>query len=78
MAGTGGGRATCLLWCLLSRVLLSVMYLMVENVRVEAEDDLPEWRNSRETFRTELSEGSFSFTYSCLGGERRLLCHPRL
>ncbi|XP_067391105.1 striatin-interacting protein 2 isoform X2 [Emydura macquarii macquarii] len=37
------------------RVLLSVMYLMVENVRVEAEDDLPEWRNSRETFRTELS-----------------------
>uniref|UniRef100_A0A8C4VZF8 Striatin interacting protein 2 n=1 Tax=Gopherus evgoodei TaxID=1825980 RepID=A0A8C4VZF8_9SAUR len=38
------------------RVLLSVMYLMVENIRVEAEADLPEWKSSRETFRTELSE----------------------
>uniref|UniRef100_A0A8C4VZH3 Striatin interacting protein 2 n=1 Tax=Gopherus evgoodei TaxID=1825980 RepID=A0A8C4VZH3_9SAUR len=37
------------------RVLLSVMYLMVENIRVEAEADLPEWKSSRETFRTELS-----------------------
>uniref|UniRef100_A0A452IMW9 Uncharacterized protein n=1 Tax=Gopherus agassizii TaxID=38772 RepID=A0A452IMW9_9SAUR len=38
------------------RVLLSVMYLMVENIRVEAEADPPEWKSSRETFRTELSE----------------------
>uniref|UniRef100_A0A8C8SQA1 Striatin interacting protein 2 n=1 Tax=Pelusios castaneus TaxID=367368 RepID=A0A8C8SQA1_9SAUR len=46
---------TGLSWRLLPRVLLSVMYLLVENIRVEAEDDRPEWRNSRETFRTELS-----------------------
>ncbi|XP_065408225.1 striatin-interacting protein 2 isoform X4 [Chrysemys picta bellii] len=37
------------------RVLLSVLYLMVENIRVEAEADPPEWQSSRETFRTELS-----------------------
>ncbi|XP_074919675.1 striatin-interacting protein 2 isoform X4 [Chelonoidis abingdonii] len=37
------------------RVLLSVMYLLVENFRVEAEADPPEWKSSRETFRTELS-----------------------
>ncbi|XP_073185037.1 striatin-interacting protein 2 isoform X3 [Lepidochelys kempii] len=37
------------------RVLLSVMYLMVENIRVEVEADPPEWKSSRETFRTELS-----------------------
>ncbi|EMP26346.1 Protein FAM40B [Chelonia mydas] len=37
------------------RVLLSVMYLMVENIRVEAEADPPEWKSSQETFRTELS-----------------------
>ncbi|NWZ36330.1 STRP2 protein, partial [Brachypodius atriceps] len=37
------------------RVLLSVMYLMVENIRVEQETDPPEWKTCRETFRTELS-----------------------
>ncbi|XP_077196525.1 striatin-interacting protein 2 isoform X2 [Paroedura picta] len=37
------------------RVLLSVMYLMVETIRVEEETDLPEWKTSRDTFRTELS-----------------------
>ncbi|KAL8222527.1 UNVERIFIED_CONTAM: Striatin-interacting protein 2, partial [Gekko kuhli] len=37
------------------RVLLSVMYLMVETIRAEKETDLPEWKTSRETFRTELS-----------------------
>uniref|UniRef100_A0A8C4JHZ5 Striatin interacting protein 2 n=1 Tax=Dromaius novaehollandiae TaxID=8790 RepID=A0A8C4JHZ5_DRONO len=37
------------------RVLLSVMYLMVENIRVEQEPDPPEWKACRETFRTELS-----------------------
>ncbi|XP_044285253.1 striatin-interacting protein 2 isoform X2 [Varanus komodoensis] len=37
------------------RVLLSVMYLMVESIRVEMETDPPAWQASRETFRTELS-----------------------
>ncbi|XP_074831974.1 striatin-interacting protein 2 isoform X4 [Carettochelys insculpta] len=37
------------------RVLLSVMYLMVENIRGEVETDPPEWKSSRETFRAELS-----------------------
>ncbi|NXF40982.1 STRP2 protein, partial [Nyctibius bracteatus] len=37
------------------RVLLSVMYLMVENIRVEQEADPPEWKTCRETFRMELS-----------------------
>uniref|UniRef100_A0A8C5TPR2 Far11/STRP N-terminal domain-containing protein n=1 Tax=Malurus cyaneus samueli TaxID=2593467 RepID=A0A8C5TPR2_9PASS len=37
------------------RVLLSVMYLLVENIRVEQDSDPPEWRSCRETFRTELS-----------------------
>ncbi|KAK2517239.1 hypothetical protein Q9233_013267 [Columba guinea] len=36
-------------------VLLSVMYLMVENIRVEQEEDPPEWKTYRETFRMELS-----------------------
>ncbi|KAL1777690.1 striatin-interacting protein 2 [Sigmodon hispidus] len=37
------------------RVLLSVMYLMVENIRLEREIDPSGWRTARETFRTELS-----------------------
>ncbi|MBN3298416.1 STRP2 protein, partial [Amia calva] len=36
------------------RVLLSIMYLMVETIRWEAEEDGSEWRAARETFRTEL------------------------
>lgn len=42
--------------CCPGRVLLSVMYLMVENIRVEQETDPPEWKTCRETFRMELSE----------------------
>uniref|UniRef100_A0A8C5BAZ0 Striatin interacting protein 2 n=1 Tax=Gadus morhua TaxID=8049 RepID=A0A8C5BAZ0_GADMO len=37
------------------RVLLSIMYLMVENIRVQTEDDRPEWIAARETFRIELA-----------------------
>uniref|UniRef100_A0A8D0G7C2 Striatin interacting protein 2 n=1 Tax=Sphenodon punctatus TaxID=8508 RepID=A0A8D0G7C2_SPHPU len=37
------------------RVLLSVLYLMVENIRGELETDRDEWKASRETFRMELS-----------------------
>ncbi|KAI6078810.1 Striatin-interacting protein 2 [Aix galericulata] len=40
--------------CCPGRVLLSVMYLMVENIRVEQESDPPEWKTCRETFRMEL------------------------
>ncbi|XP_077450541.1 striatin-interacting protein 1 homolog isoform X2 [Stigmatopora argus] len=36
------------------RVLLSIMYLMVESIRVRTEDDGPEWRAAREAFKTEL------------------------
>ncbi|XP_053260675.1 striatin-interacting protein 2 isoform X2 [Podarcis raffonei] len=37
------------------RVLLSVMYLIVEAMRVEMETDPPTWKAARDTFRTELS-----------------------
>ncbi|XP_029818329.1 striatin-interacting protein 1 [Manacus vitellinus] len=37
-----------------SRVLLNIMYLIVETVRQEAEGDKPEWRSMRQTFRAEL------------------------
>ncbi|XP_058510916.1 striatin-interacting protein 2 isoform X3 [Ochotona princeps] len=37
------------------RVLLSVMYLMVENIRLERETDSYGWKTARETFRSELS-----------------------
>ncbi|MBN3277322.1 STRP2 protein, partial [Polyodon spathula] len=37
------------------RVLLSSMYLMVETIRLETEDEKTEWQSVRETFRTELS-----------------------
>nr|XP_033815300.1 striatin-interacting protein 2 isoform X2 [Geotrypetes seraphini] len=37
------------------RVLVSVMYLMVENIRLERENDQLDWKNIRGTFRTELS-----------------------
>uniref|UniRef100_A0A6Q2XQF4 Striatin interacting protein 2 n=1 Tax=Esox lucius TaxID=8010 RepID=A0A6Q2XQF4_ESOLU len=36
------------------RVLLSVMYLMVETIRLQTEDDQPDWTTAREAFRTEL------------------------
>uniref|UniRef100_A0A672ZNQ7 Striatin interacting protein 2 n=1 Tax=Sphaeramia orbicularis TaxID=375764 RepID=A0A672ZNQ7_9TELE len=36
------------------RVLLSIMYLMVETIRVQTEDDRPEWKAARETFKNEL------------------------
>ncbi|KFW85802.1 Striatin-interacting protein 1, partial [Manacus vitellinus] len=36
------------------RVLLNIMYLIVETVRQEAEGDKPEWRSMRQTFRAEL------------------------
>uniref|UniRef100_A0ABM5GLK8 Striatin-interacting protein 2 isoform X2 n=1 Tax=Pogona vitticeps TaxID=103695 RepID=A0ABM5GLK8_9SAUR len=47
------------------RVLLSVMYLMVETIRVEMETDSPDWKAARETFKAELSfpvhgEGPFA------------------
>ncbi|KAJ7426558.1 Adenosylhomocysteinase 2 [Willisornis vidua] len=38
------------------RVLLNIMYLMVETVRQEAEGDKPEWKSMRQTFRAELGE----------------------
>uniref|UniRef100_A0A674ETA9 Striatin interacting protein 2 n=1 Tax=Salmo trutta TaxID=8032 RepID=A0A674ETA9_SALTR len=37
-----------------TRVLLSIMYLMVETIRLQTEDDRPEWRAAREAFKTEL------------------------
>ncbi|XP_069085450.1 striatin-interacting protein 2 isoform X2 [Pleurodeles waltl] len=37
------------------RVLLSAMYLMVENIRLPIESDRPDWGIAKETFKTELS-----------------------
>uniref|UniRef100_A0A8C7ZW29 Striatin interacting protein 2 n=1 Tax=Oryzias sinensis TaxID=183150 RepID=A0A8C7ZW29_9TELE len=42
------------------RVLLSIMYLMVETIRVQTEDDQPEWRAAREAFKTELGSPLYS------------------
>ncbi|XP_072521994.1 striatin-interacting protein 1 homolog isoform X2 [Salminus brasiliensis] len=36
------------------RVLLNIMYLMVETIQQDDPADPPEWRTSRETFKTEL------------------------
>ncbi|NXF94504.1 STRP1 protein, partial [Eubucco bourcierii] len=36
------------------RVLLNIMYLIVETVRQEVEGDKPEWKSMRQTFRAEL------------------------
>uniref|UniRef100_A0A665WEH6 Striatin interacting protein 2 n=1 Tax=Echeneis naucrates TaxID=173247 RepID=A0A665WEH6_ECHNA len=36
------------------RVLLSIMYLMVETIRVQTEDDRPEWVAARAAFKNEL------------------------
>uniref|UniRef100_A0A3Q3L8R2 Striatin interacting protein 2 n=1 Tax=Mastacembelus armatus TaxID=205130 RepID=A0A3Q3L8R2_9TELE len=36
------------------RVLLSIMYLIVETIRVQTEDDRPEWIAAREAFKSEL------------------------
>lgn len=40
--------------CFPDRVLLSIMYLMVETIRVQTGDDRPEWRSAREAFKNEL------------------------
>ncbi|PIO39398.1 hypothetical protein AB205_0160740 [Aquarana catesbeiana] len=37
------------------RVILSVMYLLVENIRQESPEDEPEWSIQRQTFHTELA-----------------------
>ncbi|XP_063073580.1 striatin-interacting protein 1 homolog [Engraulis encrasicolus] len=36
------------------RVILSIMYLMVEVMRQEEEEEPPEWKNARQAFKTEL------------------------
>lgn len=38
------------------------MYLMVETIRVQTEDDRPEWKTARESFKNEL--GVFSTYHS--------------
>uniref|UniRef100_A0A673BR08 Striatin interacting protein 1 n=1 Tax=Sphaeramia orbicularis TaxID=375764 RepID=A0A673BR08_9TELE len=42
------------------RVLLNIMYLMVETIQQEDPADKPEWRIIRETFRTELGSPLFN------------------
>lgn len=50
------------------RVLLSIMYLMVETIRVQTEDDRPEWIAARETFKNELGVCVcvYSVFWSCM------------
>ncbi|XP_016125927.1 striatin-interacting protein 1 homolog [Sinocyclocheilus grahami] len=50
------------------RVLLSIMYLMVETIRVEMEGDSPERKAAREAFKTELGERDCERT---LAGQHR-------
>uniref|UniRef100_A0A8C1JXM0 Striatin interacting protein 2 n=1 Tax=Cyprinus carpio TaxID=7962 RepID=A0A8C1JXM0_CYPCA len=56
------------------RVLLSIMYLMVETIRVEMEGDSPERKAAREAFKTELGEKDFNNrpVYFTLGGFEEL------
>uniref|UniRef100_A0A4W3IYY2 Striatin interacting protein 2 n=1 Tax=Callorhinchus milii TaxID=7868 RepID=A0A4W3IYY2_CALMI len=42
------------------RVLLNIMCLMVEAMRLEVEDDRPEWKVAREGFRTELGSSVYN------------------
>lgn len=45
------------------RVLLNIMYLMVETIQQDDPADKPEWKIIRETFRAELGElSSFQFS----------------
>lgn len=43
-----------LLHGLVPRVLVNIMYLIVETVHQECEGDKAEWRTMRQTFRAEL------------------------
>ncbi|XP_039616919.1 striatin-interacting protein 1 homolog isoform X2 [Polypterus senegalus] len=36
------------------RVMLSIMYLIVETIRLECEEDTEDWKSARETFKTDL------------------------
>lgn len=54
--------------CFPDRVLLSIMYLMVETIRVQTEDDRPEWRSAREAFKNELGV----CVYVCVCGTHNL------
>ncbi|CAM9834128.1 unnamed protein product [Bubo scandiacus] len=47
------------------RVLLNIMYLIVETVRQEAEGDKPEWKSMRQTFRAELGMRSAWLLLPC-------------
>uniref|UniRef100_A0A8C3L2V2 Striatin interacting protein 1 n=1 Tax=Chrysolophus pictus TaxID=9089 RepID=A0A8C3L2V2_CHRPC len=59
VVGAGASGAALNLWfsaqsSFLGRVLLNIMYLIVETVRQEAEGDKAEWKSMRQTFRAEL------------------------
>lgn len=43
------------------RVLLNILYLMVETIPQEDPADPVEWRAARETFKTELGERSVAW-----------------
>ena len=47
-----------MLWYIF-RVLLNVLYTLVETIRVEQESDTDQWKKWRENFKTELSKTIF-------------------
>lgn len=60
------------------RVLLSIMYLMVETIRVQTEDDRPEWAATREAFKNELGVcACCAFIGMCLVADRQFLLVAR-
>lgn len=53
---------------LVLRVLLNIMYLIVETIHQECEGDKAEWRTMRQTFRAELGRNPGElFLRPCLG-----------
>ena len=57
-------------------MLLSIMYLMVENIRVQTEDDRPEWITARETFRIELGVFACACAFNEQDTEVSRTAHP--
>lgn len=61
------------------RVLLSIMYLMVETIRVQTEDDQPERIAAREAFKNELGVChlvSSNYTRVCLHSYIHISIYP--
>ncbi|KAG2459853.1 STRP2 protein, partial [Polypterus senegalus] len=62
------------------RVMLSIMYLIVETIRLECEEDTEDWKSARETFKTDL--GNLVLLHPTLALQwwrlARFIAHPEV